>query len=333
MNELQDVTQLIADVDKKFGKGTLTFSPSSFPLDFIPTGSLALDLAIGGGERLMGIPHGRMTEIWGEKSTGKSTLCYHIIANAQAQGKTTALFDYEHSYDPVYAEAIGVDTQKLLLGQYQQLEQGWQIIEAMMRSLKNTVIVIDSIAQMSPRAELEGEMGDHHPGLQPRLLAQAMRRNKGWVRMNNSALVIVNQIRHKMGVKNPKYERTETQPGGEGLKHAIDLQINLYLSKKAEDDLSRKIRSYIEFSKIAKPYGKASYNIVFGQGVEVYDDLREVGEACGAIEKKGAYYYLNGELIAHGQSKFVKWLKEDQEHFNLIRENIINTLSGGEKDA
>ena len=327
-NPLEAVDQLIKDTNKKFGKDTLGYSPGTLALDFIPTGSLALDLAIGGGERLMGIPHGRMTEIWGEKSTGKSSLGYHLIANAQAQGKTTSLFDYEQSYDPGYAAAIGVDTNKLLLGQYQQLEQGWQIMESIMRTIHDCLIVIDSLAMMSPRAELEGEMGDHHPGLQPRLLGQAMRRNTGWVRKNNIALVVINQVRHKIGVRN-KYEQTETQPGGENFKHAVDIQINLYLSsinKEGDDAVSRKIRSYIEFNKIAKPYGKAEYNILFGHGIDKVADLVEVAPACGAIGQRGSYYYLGEELIAHGKAAFFTWL-ENPENFEKIYQEAVKIMS------
>ena len=329
MNELEQVDQLIKDTNKRFGKDTLGYSPGTLNLDFISTGSLALDLAIGGGERLMGIPHGRQTEIWGEKSTGKSTLGYHLIANAQAQGKTTALFDYEQSYDPTYASAIGVDTNKLLLGQYQQLEQGWQIMESMMRTIENCLIVIDSLAMMSPKAELEGEMGDSHPGLQARLNGQAMRRNTGWIRKKNIAFVVINQVRHKMGVKNPKYEQTETQPGGEAFKHAVDLQINLYLSsinKNGDDPVSRKIRSYIEFSKIAKPYGKCAYDIVFGKGIDKVADLMEIAPACGAIDQRGAYFYLGEERVAHGKDAFFSWLAVP-ENFQKIYQEAVKILS------
>ena len=326
-NPLEAVDQLIKDVNKRFTKDKFGYSPQFLNLDYIPTGSLALDIAIGGGTRLMGVPHGRMTEIWGAKASGKSSLGYHLIANAQAQGKTTALFDYEQSYDPEYATAIGVDTNKLLLGQYQELEQGWQIMESIMRTLHDCLIVVDSLAAMAPKAELEGEMGDHHPGLQPRLLGQAMRRNVGWVRKNNIALVVINQVRHKMGVRN-KYEQTETQPGGEGLKHAVDLQINLYLSTKnkdGDDVVSNKIRSYIEYNKIAKPYGKAEYNIVFGKGIDKVSDLMEVAPACGAIDKRGHYYYIGEENIANGKDALLSWL-EIPENMAKIYEEVVKIM-------
>jgi len=331
-NPLEAVDQLIKDTNKKFGKDTLGYSPSTLDLDFISTGSLALDIAIGGGQMLMGIPHGRMTEIWGPKATGKSTLGNHIIANAQAQGKTTALFDYEQTYDPVYATAIGVDPNKLLLGQYDQLEQGWQIMEAFMRTIKDCLIVVDSLPMMTPRAEHEGEMGDHHPGLQPRLLGQAMRRNTGWVRKNNIALVVINQVRHKLNVRNPKYERSETQPGGEAFKHAVDLQINLGLGKtnrEGDDPVSSIIRAYIQFNKIAKPYGKAEYNILFGKGIDKVADLMEVAPACGAIDQRGHYYYVGEEKIANGKDAFFTWL-ENPENFEKIYQEAVKIMSKAE---
>lgn len=330
--QLEKIESFLAAVNKRYGKKTLYFlgTATPEPIECVSTGSLSLDLAIGGGERFMGIPHGRITEIWGEKETGKSTLCHHIVANAQRQGKVTAYFDYEHSYDMEYARAIGVDPDRLLIGQYTELEKGWEIVESMIRSLPNCVIIIDSIAAMSPKAEVEGEISDEHPGLQPRLLARAMRRNMGPIRENNVALVCVNQMRHKMMVKNPKFDESDTQPGGEALRHAIGLQIDMYpssIEKSGTDIVARKIRTNIRYSKIARPFGKAYYTIVFGKGINRHAELIELAPQFGIIEQRGAYYYYNGERIAQGEDNAIEYLEANPDISKAIELAMIEKVN------
>jgi len=325
--QIDAIEALLKGVNKTFGDNSLYFlgKVKPLPVECVPTGSLSLDYAIGGNELFLGIPHGRITEIWGPKDSGKTSLCNHIIASAQKQGKPTFFLDYEHSYDPLYAQALGVDIDKLLFGQYTELEEGWTIVESIIRSVKDAVIVIDSIAAMTPRSEIEGEVGDEHVGKQPKKLAQAMRRNMGAVREHNTALVVTNQIRHKIGTG--WGERTETQAGGEALRHALALQIDLWPSKieKVKDDIiARKILATISHSKIARPYCKAQYRLVFGKGIDPMPDIIEFGVMFGALEQRGAFYYLPGneKHIAQGEANATRFLIDNPE----IMEGIVETI-------
>lgn len=336
LDETQEAIEaLIKSVDKTYGEMSLYYLGRAKPLPVacVSTGSLSLDLAIGRGERFMGIPMGRITELWGPKDSGKTTLCNMIIANAQRDGRVTAFFDYEHSYDPDYAEALGVDLDKLLFGQYTELERGWQIVESLIRTAPGAVIVIDSIAAMAPKREIEGEIGDVHVGLQPKLLTQAMRRNLGAIRESGCALVVTNQVRHKIGTQ--KWEKSETQAGGEALMHALSLKIDLWPSVKREKDsdseiVAREIIANIPHSKIAKPYGQARYRLEFGKGIDVLKDLVDLGPEYGVINQRGSYYYYpydSDSHVAQGESRLREWLEENKEAANEIREAIIATVN------
>jgi len=333
----QVLAELMKQVNKKYGDMSLYYlgQAEPQPVTCIPTGSMFLDLAIGHGERFMGIPFGRITEIWGPKECGKTTLCHHIIANAQKLGYPTAFFDYEHSFDEVYAEAIGVDLNKLLFGQYTILEDGWEVIEALIRSVKNAVVVVDSVAMMVPRKETEGEMGDSHVGLQPRLLAQAMRRNVGAVREHNAALIITNQVRHKIG----GWGRSETQAGGEALRHALSLQINLWpstIEKAGEDIVAREIKADIVYSKIAKPHGSATYRLQFGTGIDSSNDLVELAPVYGVVGKRGSHYYYppeNESSLCNGAAKLREWLQDNPEEAAAIRQAVVNAVNQQAKEA
>jgi recombination protein RecA len=335
MNPLKEVDDFIASVNKEYGKNTIYILGKVKPadLEYTSTGSLCLDLAIGGGTKFTGIPHGKITEIWGPKATGKSTLGHHIIANAQADGKTTAYFDFEHAYHPEYAQALGVDINKLLLGQYSQLEQGWSIIESMARTLKGCVIVVDSVSEMIPRAEIEGEFGDHHPGLRARLMGQGVRKTKGFLRENNVALVLINQIRHKMSTR--KYERSEIEPGGEELKHLLDVQVDLFASsvqKQNDEIVSRKIIATVKYNKIARPYCKAEYFIHFGQGIDRAGEIADLASDYGLVEKRGTYFYLDGEKVAQGRDNFRDWLLEYPQVMQKVQDEIINSVNNKESE-
>jgi recombination protein RecA len=336
MNEIKELQEFVNRVNKRYDENSLYFlgkAPIS-KVECIPTGSLSLDLAIGGNESLMGIPRGRITEIWGPKGTGKTTLCNHIIANAQKMGIVTAFLDYEHAYPPEYASAIGVDLDKLLFGQFTELERGWDVIESMARTLPGCLIVVDSIAQMAPRAEIEGDFGDSHPGLHSRLLAHAMRRNMGVVKQNNVALVCANQIRHIFGAK--KYEEKQNQPGGEAVKHGLSLQIDLALSsveKEKNAIVARNIRTNIRFSKIARPYCKAEYTIRFGKGIEQGKDVREAGVKVGVIDLRGHHYYFEEEKFADSKAKAETELSNNPELREKIRQHIFNIFEQENEDA
>jgi len=332
--ELDTIEDLLKSVNKTFGDHSLYFlgKVEPLPIECIPTGSLALDFAIGGKEKFMGIPRGRITELWGPKDSGKTTLCNHIIATAQKMGIPTFFLDFEHSFDPFYAQAIGVDIDKLLFGQYSELEEGWQIVESIIQAVPGALIVIDSIVAMSPKVELEGEMGDRHPGSQAFLLAQAMRRNMGAVRESNVALIVTNQIRHRM--KTGWGQSSETQGGGEALRHALSLQITLWPSSiekvKGGEIIARQINATITHSKIARPYGKASYRLEFGKGIDILPELVEFGVTFGALIQKGAYYYMPGEEkhFAQGLAKAADYLREHPSVADGIRSVITKHVKG-----
>jgi recombination protein RecA len=335
MNPLKEVEKFIDSVNNEYGNNTINFLGKMKPadLEYVSTGSLSLDLAIGGGMKFTGIPHGKITQIWGPKATGKSTLGHHIIANAQAEDKTTSYMDFEHAYHMDYAQALGVDIDKLLLGQYSELEKGWSIIESIARVLKNSVIVVDSVSEMVPRAELEGEFGDHHPGLRARLMGQGLRKTKGFLRENNVALVLINQIRHKMNTG--KFQRSETEPGGEELKHLLDVQIDLFPSKvekKGDDIVSRQIIATVKYNKIARPYCKATYTIRFGEGVDKILEIADLASDFNIIDKQGVHYYLEEEHIAHGKNNLRNWLLEHPDAMKEIREKIINMVNKKESE-
>lgn len=337
-SELDAVETLLKSVNKIYGANSLYFlgKIKPLPIECIPTGSLALDYAIGGKEKFMGIPMGRITELWGPKDSAKTTLCNHIIASAQKLGKSTFFLDFEHSFDPFYAQNLGVDIDKLLFGQYSELEEGWKIVESIIHAVPGSVIVIDSVAAMSPRVELEGEMGDHHPGRQAFLLAQAMRRNMGAVRESNVALVVTNQVRHRMGKSLGWGQSSETQAGGEALRHALSLQITLWPSKiekeKGGDIIARDIIATIAHSKIARPYGKATFRLEFGKGIDMLPELIEFGAMFDALIQKGAYYYMPGEEkhFAQGLANAADYLREHPNVADGIRSVITKNTRGDE---
>jgi recombination protein RecA len=336
-DRIKAIEGLIRSVNKAFGDNSLySFGKvEPIPVECVSTGSLALDFAIGGRERFMGIPMGRITELWGPKGSGKTSLCNHIIASAQKVGKDTFFLDFEHSYDPFYAAKIGVDIDKLLFGQYSEMEMGWTIVESIMITVPGSIIVVDSIAAMSPRVEQEGEMDDNHVARQAYRNTQAMRKLMGLARESNTALVITNQYRHKVGAG--KYERSETQPGGEALRHALSLQIDLYpskLEKKGEEVIARTILASIPHSKIARPYGKAKYRLEFGKGIDTDPELIEFGVMAGALIKKGAYYYMPGEEkhFAQGEDNATDYLREHADIADAIRKTITE-YTAEEKDA
>jgi recombination protein RecA len=332
-----DIDSLIRKINKTYGDNSLYWvgKVKPAPVECVSTGSLLLDLAIGGGERFMGIPLGRVTEIWGPKDSGKTTLCNMILAQAQKEGRTTVFMDYEHSYEFDYAKALGVDHDKLLFGQFTEQEQGWQIAESIARTAPGAVIIIDSLAMMSPRKEGEGEMGDAQVGGPARLNAQFTRRNLGVLRKNNVALVVTNQVRHKIGTN--KYERSETQGGGEAIRHALSLQIDLFPSTVTKEDkelVGRKIVATVTYSKIHKPKRRAEYWIVFGEGIDSDGELADLAPDYGAVEKRGSYYYVDGQekYVANSRDNFRDWLRDNPELADDIRRKVIGTINTKEEE-
>jgi len=331
------IETLIRAVNKTYGDNSMySFGKvKPVPVECVPTGSLALDFAIGGKEKFMGIPMGRITELWGPKDSGKTTLCNHIIANAQRMGKPTFYFDFEHSYDPFYAKAIGVDIDKLIFSQGSELEQGWMIVESVMHAVPGSVIVIDSIAAMSPRTELEAEMDDDNIGRQAKKLAQAMRRNMGRARESGTAIVCTNQVRHIIGAG--KGRPTETSAGGEAFRHALSLKINLYPSKMEKvggEVVARTVIATVKHSKIARPYGKATYRLEFGKGVDTVPELITFGVMAGALESKGAYYYMSGveKFFAQGADSAAKYMRDNPEIAADVRKTITEYVVHEEEE-
>jgi recombination protein RecA len=291
------------------------------PVSVISTGSLSLDLALGVG----GIPRGRITEIYGPESAGKSTLALHIIAQAQAQGGIAAYIDVEHALDPVYAANLGVRLADLLVSQPDTAEQALEITEALVRSGAVDVIVIDSVAALVPRAEVEGEMGDAHVGLQARLMSQALRKLTGAISKSNTAVIFINQLREKVGVL---FGNPETTPGGRALKFysSVRLEIRRVESiKQGTEIVGNRVRVKVAKNKVAPPFRTAEFDIMFHGGISREGDLLDLGVAMGFIKKSGSFFSFRDERIGQGRENAKEYLRQHpevaQELERLIREN------------
>ena len=297
----------LADLTKRFGDGAIMRlgEAAHMAVDIIPTGSLALDIALGVG----GIPRGRVTEIYGPEGSGKTTLCLHIIAEAQARGGVCAFVDMEHALDPEYAAQVGVDIDNLYVSQPDTGEQALEITEALIRSGAIDVVVIDSVAALVPRAEIEGEMGDAHVGLQARLMSQALRKLSGAIKQSNSALIFTNQIREKIGVM---FGNPETTPGGRALKFYSSVRLDIrriQQIKQGGNVVGSRTRVRVIKNKVAPPFREAEFDIMFGQGISKAGDLIDIGVALNIIEKRGAFFRYGDELIGQGRENAKEFLR------------------------
>lgn len=328
----------IKTLDKKFGEGTVRpFPQAEYPeVECISTGSLKLDYAIGGNEKLLGIPLGRVSILWGPKGGGKSSLCNHIVGNAQKIGLTVAVIDIEFSFDPRYARNCGVDTESLIwvtpynkeTGETLSAEDLWEITEALIRSGEVGLIVIDSEDTMITRAELDGEFGESFMGKRARLNSMVARRLLGTLKMNNTALVIVKQLRHKIGVV---FGDPRTMSGGEAWQHATSLRINISPGKVEKDKgemTGVNPRCFIKWNKIGSPFKSANLQIRFGEGISLEAELLELGAEIGAYEKRGAYYYFNDpdQYDVQGQANAVRFLKDNPELAERLESEIRGKL-------
>ena len=310
----------LSQLKKRFGEGSIMKLGDStqFSVEAIPTGSLALDAALGIG----GIPRGRITEIFGPESSGKTTLCQHVIAQAQKVGGVAAFVDVEHAFDPTYAAKCGVDVDNLYISQPDTGEQALEIAEALVRSGAVDVVVIDSVAALVPRAEIEGEIGDAHVGLQARLMSQALRKLVGAIKRSNTAVIFTNQLRMKIGVL---FGNPETTTGGNALKFyaAVRLDIRrMEAIKQGGEVIGNRTRVSVKKNKVAPPFKKAEFDIIYNEGISRTGDVLDVGTEIGIVEKKGAYYSYGEIRLGQGRENAKVFLKDNPEMLEEIAKRI-----------
>ncbi len=299
----------LTDLTKRFGDGAVMRLGDAVHLhvDAISTGSLAVDIALGVG----GIPRGRVTEIYGPESSGKTTMCLHTIAEAQKRGGICAFIDMEHALDPIYAARIGVDVNNLYVSQPDMAEQALEIAEALVRSGALDVIVLDSVAALVPRAELEGEMGDAHVGLQARLMSQALRKLSGAIKQSNTCMIFTNQLREKIGVM---FGNPETTSGGRALRFYASVRLDIrriQAIKAGGDVVGNRTRVRVTKNKVAPPFREAEFDIMYNEGVSKVGDVLDIGTDLDVIEKRGAFYRYQDDLIGQGRENAKQFLREN----------------------
>lgn len=334
MDKQKALENAMRQIEKDFGKGSimkLGEAAAKMNIDVIPTGTLALDIALGVG----GVPRGRVVEIYGPESSGKTTVALHIIAQAQKAGGIAAFIDAEHALDPLYAKNLGVDIDNLLISQPDHGEQALEIADALVRSGAIDVVVVDSVAALVPKAEIEGEMGDSHVGLQARLMSQAMRKLTGIISKSRTTAVFINQIREKVGVM---FGSPETTTGGRALKFYASVRLDVRkidTLKQGNDIVGSRTRIKIVKNKIAPPFKQAEFDIMYGHGVSHEGCLVDIGTELDVVEKSGAWYSFAGTRLGQGRENVKDFLRENAavagEIETRIREKLI--LNGTSKPA
>jgi recombination protein RecA len=321
----------IAQIEKSCGKGSIMkmgADSAKVRIDVIPTGAINLDAAIGVG----GIPRGRVTEIYGPESSGKTTLCLHVVANAQRAGGVAAYIDAEHALDTDYAQKLGVDIENLLVSQPDTGEQALEICEILVRSGAVDIVVIDSVAALVPKAEIEGEMGDSHVGLQARLMSQALRKLTGAIARSKTSVVFINQLREKIGVM---FGNPETTTGGKALKFYASVRLDIRRIgpvKEKEEVIGSHVRVKVVKNKVAPPFKQAEFDIMYAEGISHTSLLVDIGSESGIIEKSGAWYSYNGQRIGQGRENAKMFLKDNHQMMLEIEEKVKVVL-GITKDA
>ncbi len=315
----------IAGIQRKFGEGAIMRlgDATHLHVEAIPSGALSLDVALGVG----GLPRGRVVEIYGPESSGKTTLCQHVIAEAQKLGGICAFVDMEHALDPEYAARCGVDVENLYVSQPDTGEQALEIAEALIRSATMDVVVIDSVAALVPRAEIEGEMGDAHVGLQARLMSQALRKLSGVIKQTNTVVIFTNQIRMKIGVM---FGSPETTSGGNALKFyaSVRLDIRRIQSIKVTGEVvGNRTRVKVKKNKVAPPFREAEFDIMYNSGISKEGDILDLGVEYGLIDKRGAYYRYEETLLGQGRENAKTFLQEDPALLHTL-ENLIRVEAG-----
>ena len=324
----------LAQIEKQFGKGAVMKLGANVTMqvDAIPTGSLGLDLALGIG----GLPRGRIIEVYGPESSGKTTLALQVLAEAQKMGGEVAFIDVEHALDPAYASALGVDIDSLLVSQPDTGEQAMEICEALVRSGAIDAVVVDSVAAMVPRAEIEGEMGDSHVGLQARLMSQALRKLTGVIGKTNTVCIFINQLREKVGVV---YGNPEVTTGGRALKYYSSVRIDVRRIEGLKDStgafIGNRTRAKIVKNKVAPPFREAEFDIMFGEGISKIGEILDLGVKLGVVQKSGAWFNYGDMRLGQGRDNAKQFLKEHPEVADeiekIVRANADRLLAAGKK--
>jgi recombination protein RecA len=333
-NRKKALSAALGQIEKQFGKGSvmrLGDASATYDVEAISTGSLGLDIALGVG----GLPRGRIVEIYGPESSGKTTLTLQVIAQAQRAGGTAAFVDAEHALDPVYAEKLGVNVQDLLVSQPDTGEQALEITDMLVRSGAVDVIVVDSVAALTPKAEIEGEMGDSHMGLQARLMSQALRKLTGNIKRSNCMVIFINQIRMKIGVM---FGNPETTTGGNALKFYASVRLDIRRTgaiKNGEEVVGNQTRVKVVKNKVAPPFREAEFEIMYGAGISRMGEVIDIGVLHGLVEKSGSWYSYNGERIGQGKENARTFLDQHaeiaQEIESKLREKLLPKRNEGAK--
>ncbi|MBT3195291.1 MAG: recombinase RecA [Candidatus Ruthia sp.] len=328
----QALKAALAQIDKQFGKGSVMFlgdEQAQADIEAVSTGSLSLDIALGIG----GLPRGRVVEIYGPESSGKTTLTLHVIAEMQKLGGTAAFIDAEHALDPQYARRLGVNTDDLLISQPDTGEQALEITDMLVRSGGVDIVVIDSVAALTPKAEIEGEMGASHMGLQARLMSQALRKLTSNIKKTNTMVIFINQLRMKIGVM---FGNPETTTGGNALKFYASVRLDIRrigAIKKGDEILGNETRVKVLKNKVAPPFKQAEFQILYNQGISRESEIIDLGVTHGFVEKAGAWYSVEGERIGQGKDKARDYLKEHAELSQSIEGKIREKLMSDGDDA
>ncbi len=322
---------VLAQIEKAYGKGAimkLGQDAGNIDIEVIPTGCLSLDLALGIG----GLPRGRMVEIYGPESSGKTTVALHAVAEAQKLGGVAAFVDAEHALDPVYAKKLGVNLDELYVSQPDTGEQALDIVDALVRSSAVDIVVVDSVAALTPKAEIEGDMGDSHVGLQARLMSQALRKLTAIVNKSKTCVVFINQLREKVGVM---FGNPEVTPGGKALKFYASVRIDIRktdILKDTEGAAGNRTRAKVVKNKLAPPFRQAEFDIMYGEGVSQEGCLIDLGVQYDIIKKSGAWYSYNDQKVANGREKMRQFLKDNPELAAEIEEKIRAAAKGASVD-
>ncbi|NOZ50302.1 MAG: recombinase RecA [Chloroflexi bacterium] len=323
--KFQVLETTLNNLNKRFGEGVIMKlgEATNMQVDSIPTGALPLDIALGVG----GLPRGRVVEIYGPESSGKTTMCLHVIAEAQKRGGICAFIDVEHALDPAYAERIGVDVDNLYISQPDTGEQALEITEALVRSSAIDIVVVDSVAALVPRAEIEGEMGDSHMGLQARLMSQALRKLSGAIKQTNTIVIFTNQLRHKIGVM---FGSPETTTGGMALKFYASVRLDIRRIQAIKDktqNVGNRTRVTVKKNKVAPPFRVAEFDIMFNEGVSRTGAIIDLGTEMDIIEKRGSFYSFEGTRLAQGRENAKQFLVENPDIANRI-ELLVRQQAG-----
>ncbi len=325
VDKTKSLDNALGQIERQFGSGTVMRMGEKRheKIPAIPTGSLGLDLALGIG----GLPKGRIVEIYGPESSGKTTLTLEVIAQCQKMGGTAAFIDAEHALDPIYAEKLGVNVDELLVSQPDTGEQALEVADIMVASGRIDILVIDSVAALVPKAEIEGEMGDHHVGLQARLMSQALRKITGNVKKSDTLVIFINQIRHKIGVM---FGSPETTAGGNALKFYSSVRMDIRrigTVKEGDEAVGNETRVKVVKNKVSPPFKQAEFQILYNKGINRLGEIIDKGVELDIIEKAGAWYSYNGEKIGQGKSKSIEFLEENKKLLNAIEKQVVEAIN------